>query len=150
MDPMSLDSPAADRRLPLLDEVKTAFLTDDEFQAQVVAGLDEDLDQAEMQQSEQVWQALGLINPDLDLYGAVLQLFGEAVLGYYDPEVDELVMRGVDGPIAVPVPPTDQGATAVDSGVFGATGLLEALLESDPGVAFAAAEARAVTPTSCG
>jgi hypothetical protein len=46
-----------------------------------------------------------------------------------------------DPPIIVPLPKTEGGVEAVTSGVFGASGLLETILDTDAEAAFTAAEA---------
>jgi hypothetical protein len=83
------------RGLPFLEPVETTFLSDDDFRQRVLDQLDEDLDPAELAEIEMIWQALGLIDADLSLEAALRDAFGEAVLGFYNPETDELVVRGV-------------------------------------------------------
>jgi hypothetical protein len=84
------------RGLAFLSEVDTEFMSDEDFQARVTADVDEDLDPAQIGELEAVWQALELIDPDLDLYSAVLQLYGEGIIGFYDTEENLLVMRGLN------------------------------------------------------
>lgn len=86
---------SAIRGLPFLEPVDTTFLSDAEFRARVLSQLDEDLESGELAEIEMIWQALGLIDADLSLEAAFRSVLEEAVLGFYDPETDELVMRGV-------------------------------------------------------
>ena len=71
------------------------FLSDDDFRARLLAELDADLDADEMREIEWAWQALGFIEPGVSLEAVLRQALGDGVLGFYDPESDELVMRGV-------------------------------------------------------
>ena len=84
------------RGLSFLEPVDATFLTDEEFRAQLADVLEDDLEGGNLVEVERIWQALGLIEPDVDLAQVLRQALGEGVLGYYDPETDELVMRGVE------------------------------------------------------
>jgi len=83
------------RGLPFLEPVDVTFLTDEEFEDRILADLEEDLDSGELDEVALVWRALELIPPDTDLGALLRQALAGEVLGFYDPETDELVMRGV-------------------------------------------------------
>ncbi len=83
------------RGLPFLEPVKVTFLTDEDFEERILTGIEEDLDSGELAEVALVWRALRLIPAETDLEALVRQALAGGVLGFYDPETDELVMRGV-------------------------------------------------------
>lgn len=80
------------RRLPFKSQVKVTLLDDAAFRARLKA--DSDLDKEELAKTTKVLRALDLIGPGVDLEKALDSLLGDAVLGFYDHEKDELVVRG--------------------------------------------------------
>lgn len=86
------DFVAQERGLPFLREVTVELADDEEFEARLLDGFDEDA--AEIALSGQVLQAYGLVEPGLDLVEAFRSLLGGGVVGFYDPTTDELVVRG--------------------------------------------------------
>lgn len=83
------------RGLPFLAPVTATFLDEDAFRARLSRQLDEDLEAGEIAEVEAVWRALGLVDRRVDLEAVLRRALGEGVLGFYDPETDELVLRGV-------------------------------------------------------
>jgi len=51
-------------------------------------------DRKEAQDSQAVLQAMGLLKPGVDLLGLIEGFSADAVLGFYDPKTEELVVRG--------------------------------------------------------
>jgi hypothetical protein len=84
------------RGLPFLHAVELTLLSDEEFRQRLLHDLETEVDPDEILLAERAWKALGLIGPQVDLYEALLSAYGGSVLGFYDPETGELVMRGVE------------------------------------------------------
>lgn len=83
---------AAERGLAFKAPVKVALLEDDAFEARATEVDAEDAE--EIAHSQAVLQAMGLLDGDADLAALVRRFTAGAVLGFYDPETDELVVRG--------------------------------------------------------
>lgn len=80
------------RGLPFKREVKVTLLDDAAFRARLKE--ESDVDREELAKTTKILRALDLIEEDVDLEAAHAALLGAAVLGYYDYEKDELVVRG--------------------------------------------------------
>lgn len=81
-----------ERGLQFEQRPRVRVVADEEFEqalAEQVAS-SEDL----IRQDETLYRALGLIPADADLLETYQRLFADAVLGFYDPETDELLVRG--------------------------------------------------------
>lgn len=83
-----------ERGLTFSQDVKVTLLSDEEFRNRLVQESREEFEQGQNRDAEDVLKALRLIGPDVDLAAQAEVLLGEAILGYYDPESDELVVRG--------------------------------------------------------
>jgi hypothetical protein len=81
------------RGLEFLTPVTVELLDDPAFEARLLEDRDPDAD-AELALTGRLLQALGLVPPGTDLVAVVDQLLGAGVLGFYDPETKELVVRG--------------------------------------------------------
>ena len=68
-------------------------LDDDAFELQLLEDFDEERES--ISQAESVLRSLRLLAPSNDLYTLMAQLYQGAVVGFYDPETEELVVRGV-------------------------------------------------------
>jgi hypothetical protein len=88
------DFVAAERGLPFLRDVTVELADDQEFTDRLLEDFDEGLEDLEV--SGHVLQAIGLIPPDLDVGEAMRSLLSAGVVGFYDTETDELVVRGTD------------------------------------------------------
>lgn len=74
------------------------FLSEDEFKADVTSS-DEDLtdeDREQIDETESVLRALGLVEGDVDLFAKQNQLTGEGTLAYYDPETERIRVKGTE------------------------------------------------------
>ena len=80
--------------LEFQEPVDVELLGEGDFQDRLLADFDEDVDT--LQQDEVLYTALGLIPPELDLVDAMRSLLGAGVVGFYDPETGELVVRGAE------------------------------------------------------
>lgn len=84
------------RGLQFLRPVNVAFLDDEAFGIRLRQTVEEDLEDADLETVERIWQALGVIDADLSLKTALLDALDAGVLAYYDPETEELVLRGLE------------------------------------------------------
>lgn len=87
---------AKTRGLPFKQRVKVTLLDDAAFRARLDEN-DEDDDEDDKEQVEKttkVLRALDLVDDDVDLKKATESLFGDTVLGFYDFDKDDLVVRG--------------------------------------------------------
>ena len=83
----------AERRgLAFEHDVDVILLDDDRFEARLLRDAEEDRDEIEV--TGRLMRAVGLLDADVDLYAVLLRYLGSAVAGFYDPESDELVVRG--------------------------------------------------------
>ena len=83
---------AEERGLAFTEPVAVELAGEGEFQDRLLADFDEDAD--ELRQTEVFLKGLGLVEPDVDLVEAMRSLLGGGVVGFYDPESAELVVRG--------------------------------------------------------
>jgi len=81
------------RQLELLRPVEVTLLDDEAFRARVREDAVAD-DPDELQTSQRVFHALGILRRGVDLEGALLDYLEDSVVGFYDPETDDLVVRG--------------------------------------------------------
>jgi hypothetical protein len=85
---------AGQRELEFLRPVDVELLDDEAFVDRLLEGVEENREDTD--QIEKVLRALQLIEPGVDLFEAYISFYGDAVLGFYDPETDELVIRGAE------------------------------------------------------
>lgn len=84
------------RELDFTSPVRVTFLGEDDFVERVTSEND-DLTDDELEQverSEEMLRALGLVEGDVDFNEESDQLAADGVLGFYDPTTTELVVRG--------------------------------------------------------
>lgn len=81
------------RGLPFKQDVKVTILADRPFRERLLEQSEDEAERQEMEDFELAMKALGLIEPDLDLQTAIDEALGAGVLGYYDAETKELVVR---------------------------------------------------------
>jgi hypothetical protein len=81
------------RHLQFTSVPKTILLDDAEFVKRLDAGRMTDEERAAVRRLEEVLKAMGLLTPDADLAADQVQSSEEGVLGFYDPETKELVVR---------------------------------------------------------
>jgi hypothetical protein len=83
-----------ERGLEFEEDPVVELADEGDFQERLLADFDEDAE--ELQESEDELRALGLIDADVDFEAELRSLLGVGVLGFYDPETDELVVRAGD------------------------------------------------------
>ncbi|HKA84854.1 MAG TPA: hypothetical protein VKD21_13375 [Acidimicrobiales bacterium] len=81
-----------ERGLAFTQPVDVELAGEGEFQRRLLDDFDEGVD--ELRETEVLLKAFGLVEPDVDLVEAMRRLLGAGVVGFYDPETDELVVRG--------------------------------------------------------
>lgn len=82
------------RGLQFLEPVEVTLLDDAGFRARLLSDLSEEVDDIRL--SERLLVALGVIEPGTDLVALQEDLLGAGVVGFYDPETGELVVRGAE------------------------------------------------------
>ncbi len=80
------------RGLDLLDPIDVEVKTRQELQEETREDLEEDYPRADRDDDQLVLEAYGLIEPGQDIGELYVDLLGEQVAGYYDPETDEMVV----------------------------------------------------------
>jgi hypothetical protein len=83
---------AEQRGVEFLEPVDVELEGEGAFQDRLLADFDEDVD--DLRRSEVVLQALGLVEPEVDVVESMRSLLGGGVVGFYDTESKELVVRG--------------------------------------------------------
>lgn len=84
------------RELPPLAEIDEAFQTGEELRAELPAQIAEDYPPEEAAAESRSWATLGLVPEGSDLVALFIDLLGDQVAGYYDPETNEMVMIADD------------------------------------------------------
>jgi hypothetical protein len=82
----------AERGLSFTEPVDVELAGEGEFQRRLLDDFDEGVD--DLRDTEVLLKAFGLVEADVDLVEAMRTLLGAGVVGFYDPETDELVVRG--------------------------------------------------------
>jgi hypothetical protein len=82
----------AERGLAFTEPVDVELAGEGEFQRRLLDDFDEGVD--DLRDTEVLLKAFGLVEADVDLVAAMRTLLGAGVVGFYDPETDELVVRG--------------------------------------------------------
>lgn len=86
------------RGLEPTGDVEEAIIPRDQLADNLVESLEDDYSQDEADEDTRILWLLRLIDdPDLDLYQLYLDLYSESILGYYDPETDELYLVSDSG-----------------------------------------------------
>ncbi|WP_436795122.1 hypothetical protein [Actinospongicola halichondriae] len=80
------------RGLDWVSEVEVELLDDAAFEARLLEDFEEDAD--EIADAELFYRALGLLRGDASLLDELRAIYSSGVLGFYDPETNELVVRG--------------------------------------------------------
>jgi hypothetical protein len=82
----------AERGLAFTEAVDVELAGEGEFQRRLLDDFDEEVD--DLRDTEVLLKAFGLVEAEVDLVEAMRTLLGAGVVGFYDPETDELVVRG--------------------------------------------------------
>lgn len=80
------------RGLEFLRDVEVELDDDTAFEARLLENFEEDV--GDIEDAEVFYRALGLLDPDENLLDELREIYSTGVLGYYDTETDELVVRG--------------------------------------------------------
>lgn len=84
------------RGLQPLEPIEPVVLDRDALRERIEANFDEDNDPEETRQDVLSLSAFDLLPRDYDLYSALVNVYGEGVLGFYDPETAEFVVVSED------------------------------------------------------
>ncbi len=80
------------RGLDFLRPVVVELADDADFEARLLEDFEDDVE--EIEDAEVFYRALGLLEPGTSLLDVLRGIYSQGVLGFYDPETDELVVRG--------------------------------------------------------
>ncbi len=83
-----------ERGLEFEAPVEVELADDEEFAGRLLEDFEESRD--DIAESQLALQATGLIEPGTDLFEVLEETLSAGVVGFYDPETDELVVRGTD------------------------------------------------------
>jgi hypothetical protein len=83
---------AGERGLAFREPVQVELAGEGDFQARLLEDFDEEAE--ELREDEALLKALGMVDPPVDLVASMRALLGGGVVGFYDPETHELVVRG--------------------------------------------------------
>ena len=86
------DFVAEEAGMPFLEPVTVELEGEGDFQDRLLEDFDDDAE--ELRQTEVFLTGLGLVDPGVDMVESMRSLLGGGVVGFYDPESDELVVRG--------------------------------------------------------
>lgn len=82
-----------ERGLTFKEEVPVELLDDDAFIERLLEDFDAEAE-AELAEAQVLYEALGIVDPGTDLAAILQEVLGFGVIGFYDPEVGNLVVRG--------------------------------------------------------
>lgn len=77
------------RKLSFAREVPVAIHDRD----RIAKALTDQIEKGDLAEARSLYGALGLIEPDVDMWDVMSRLVAEQVVGYYDPKADRLVVR---------------------------------------------------------
>lgn len=86
------DFVAEQRGVEFKDPVKVELVGEGDFQDRLLDDFDEDVE--DLRTTEVFLKGLGLVDPEVDMVESVRSLLGGGVVGFYDTETKELVVRG--------------------------------------------------------
>lgn len=86
------------RELELLQPINLSTKTRAEVQNETAQDLETDYPAIDRSNDQRVLVAFGLMDPDQDIGEIYVELLGEQIAGYYDPETDEMVVVSDDAP----------------------------------------------------
>ncbi len=86
------------RELELLQPINLSTRTRAELQEETAQDLETDYPAVDRQNDQRVLVAFGLMDPNQDIGQIYVELLGEQIAGYYDPETDEMVVVSDDAP----------------------------------------------------
>lgn len=83
----------AERGLEFREPVDVELAADAEFERRLLDDFEAE-DEADLRETERIFRALGFLDADDDLVEQLRGVLSGGVVGFYDPETDELVVRG--------------------------------------------------------
>lgn len=85
------------RGLRFLRSPLVTVVSDEELAQRVAELIDEELEPDDIARDDSLYEALGIIEPAVDLEKLFVDLYSEQVAGYYDGDEEELVVPASDG-----------------------------------------------------
>jgi hypothetical protein len=82
----------ASRALPFIDIPTVTILDQAEFQARVEQSVSDEIDPVDIARDASFFHLMGMLDDDVDLGALLVSLYGEQVVGFYDPETQEMVV----------------------------------------------------------
>lgn len=86
------------RGLDLLEPINVSTKSRADLQGETSGDLETDYPAVDRQNDQRVLVAFGLMDPDRNIGDIYVELLGEQVAGYYDPETNEMVVVSDDAP----------------------------------------------------
>jgi hypothetical protein len=83
-----------ERGLEFVEPVEVDLADEGDFQDRLLSDFEEDVD--ELRATGAFLEGLGMVEPGTDVVAAMRSLLGGFVVGFYDPETGELVVRGAE------------------------------------------------------
>ncbi|MGK2929355.1 MAG: hypothetical protein ACSLFO_07220, partial [Acidimicrobiales bacterium] len=80
------------RGLEFTEDVVVELAADDDFEARLLENFEDGTE--DIEKAEVFYRALGLLDPERSLLDELRAIYSAGVLGFYDPESNELVVRG--------------------------------------------------------
>jgi hypothetical protein len=80
------------RELDIREPITKALLTTDELRQLIVDDWFEEYSEQDVRDDVLLYVAFEFAEPDLDLYNMLVDLYTEQVIGFYDPETDEMYL----------------------------------------------------------
>lgn len=85
------------RELPIKKDIREGYLSKEQLKVRLRKDFDEEYPAAEARADERVLRAFGLIPEGTDLRKLYLDLYGEQIAGFYEPETDEMYIISSGG-----------------------------------------------------
>ena len=85
------------RELPIKKDIREGYLSKEQLKVRLRKDFDEEYPAAEARADERVLRAFGLIPEGMDLRKLYLDLYGEQIAGFYEPETDEMYIISSGG-----------------------------------------------------
>lgn len=82
----------ASRALPFIDIPTVTILDQAEFQARVEVSVSDEIDPIDMERDASFFRLMGMLDDEVDLGALLVALYGEQVVGFYDPDTQEMVV----------------------------------------------------------
>lgn len=109
-----------ERELEFVEPVDVEVLSADDYTARTLAQFRADIDEdrESLEEAAAQYQALGLLDPDVDIVDTLEEFYSTATAGFYDPETEELVVQGAELDLNLQVTLVHELTHALDDQLF--------------------------------